>query len=142
MIQAYFERYPGVANYIAETKREAKDKGYVSTMFNRRRKLPEINNRNFMVRQGAERQAINAPIQGSAGDILKIAMINLDAALSEGKFKAKLLLQVHDEIILEVPKEELTAVQTLVKQTMESAVELNVPLIADENTGDSWYEAK
>ncbi|MFK4784274.1 DNA polymerase I [Lactococcus petauri] len=142
MIQAYFERYPGVANYIAETKREAKDKGYVSTMFNRRRKLPEINNRNFMVRQGAERQAINAPIQGSAGDILKIAMINLDAALSEGKFKAKLLLQVHDEIILEVPKEELTAVQNLVKQTMESAVELNVPLLADENTGDSWYEAK
>ncbi len=142
MIQAYFERYPGVANYIAETKREAKDKGYVSTMFNRRRKLPEINNRNFMVRQGAERQAINAPIQGSAGDILKIAMINLDAALSEGKFKAKLLLQVHDEIILEVPKEELTAVQNLVKQTMESAVELNVPLLADENTGNSWYEAK
>ncbi|WP_285012631.1 DNA polymerase I [Lactococcus formosensis] len=142
MIQAYFERYPGVANYIAETKREAKDKGYVSTMFNRRRKLPEINNRNFMVRQGAERQAINAPIQGSAGDILKIAMINLDAALSEGKFKAKLLLQVHDEIILEVPKEELVAVQNLVKQTMESAVELNVPLLADENTGDSWYEAK
>lgn len=142
MIQAYFERYPGVANYIAETKREAKDKGYVSTMFNRRRKLPEINNLNFMVRQGAERQAINAPIQGSAGDILKIAMINLDAALSEGKFKAKLLLQVHDEIILEVPKEELTAVQNLVKQTMESAVELNVPLLADENTGDSWYEAK
>ncbi|MDG6120758.1 DNA polymerase I [Lactococcus formosensis subsp. bovis] len=142
MIQAYFERYPGVANYIAETKREAKDKGYVSTMFNRRRKLPEINNRNFMVRQGAERQAINAPIQGSAGDILKIAMINLDAALSEGKFKAKLLLQVHDEIILEVPKEELAAVQNLVKQTMESAVELNVPLLADENTGDSWYEAK
>ncbi|MFK4948474.1 DNA polymerase I [Lactococcus formosensis subsp. formosensis] len=142
MIQAYFERYPGVANYIAETKREAKDKGYVSTMFNRRRKLPEINNRNFMVRQGAERQAINAPIQGSAGDILKIAMINLDAALSEGKFKAKLLLQVHDEIILEVPKEELAAVQNLVKQTMETAVELNVPLLADENTGDSWYEAK
>ncbi|WP_416037562.1 DNA polymerase I [Lactococcus formosensis] len=142
MIQAYFERYPGVANYIAETKREAKDKGYVSTMFNRRRKLPEINNRNFMVRQGAERQAINAPIQGSAGDILKISMINLDAALSEGKFKAKLLLQVHDEIILEVPKEELAAVQNLVKQTMESAVELNVPLLADENTGDSWYEAK
>ncbi|MBS4460695.1 DNA polymerase I [Lactococcus petauri] len=142
MIQAYFERYPGVANYIAETKREAKDKGYVSTMFNRRRKLPEINNRNFMVRQGAERQAINAPIQGSAGDILKIAMINLDAALSEGNFKAKLLLQVHDEIILEVPKEELTAVQNLVKETMESAVELNVPLLADENTGDSWYEAK
>ncbi len=142
MIQAYFERYPGVANYIAETKREAKDKGYVSTMFNRRRKLPEINNRNFMVRQGAERQAINAPIQGSAGDILKIAMINLDAALSEGKFKTKLLLQVHDEIILEVPKEELTAVQSLVKQTMESAVELNVPLLADENTGYSWYEAK
>lgn len=142
MIQAYFERYPGVANYIAETKREAKDKGYVSTMFNRRRKLPEINNRNFMVRQGAERQAINAPIQGSAGDILKIAMINLDAALSEGKIKAKLLLQVHDEIILEVPKEELAAVQNLVKQTMESAVELNVPLLADENTGDSWYEAK
>ena len=142
MIRAYFERYPGVANYIAETKRDAKDKGFVSTMFNRRRKLPEINNRNFMVRQGAERQAINAPIQGSAGDILKIAMINLDSALSEGNFKARLLLQVHDEIILEVPKEELAEVQALVKQTMESAVELNVPLLADENTGASWYEAK
>ncbi|MEY8444143.1 DNA polymerase I [Lactococcus ileimucosae] len=142
MIRAYFERYPGVANYIRETKREAKDKGYVSTMFNRRRKLPEINNRNFMVRQGAERQAINAPIQGSAGDILKIAMINLDSALTKGNFKARLLLQVHDEIILEVPKEELADVQALVKQTMESAVELNVPLLADENTGDSWYEAK
>lgn len=142
MINAYFERYPGVANYIVETKRDAKDKGYVSTMFNRRRKLPEINNRNFMVRQGAERQAINAPIQGSAGDILKIAMINLDRALSEGDFKARLLLQVHDEIILEVPNEELVDVQLLVKQTMESAVELNVPLLADENTGGSWYEAK
>lgn len=142
MIRAYFERYPSVAEYITATKREAKDKGYVSTMFNRRRKIPDINTRNFMVRQGAERQAINAPIQGSAGDILKIAMIALNKALEEGNFKSKLLLQVHDEIILEVPKNELAEVKQLVRQVMESTTELKIPLVVEVNIGKTWYEAK
>jgi DNA polymerase-1 len=122
--------------------RDAKDKGYVETLFHRRRELPDINARNFNVRQFAERTAINSPIQGSAADILKIAMINLDKALVEGKFKTKMLLQVHDEIILEVPKDELEAIEKLVKETMESAIELSVPLVADESAGQTWYEAK
>ncbi|MGM9886432.1 MAG: DNA polymerase I [Lactococcus sp.] len=142
IIKTYFDRYPEVANYIENTKREAKDKGYVSTMFNRRRKLPDINSRNFNVRNGAERQAINAPIQGSAGDILKIAMINLDKALMDQNLETKILLQVHDEIILDVPNQELEQVKALVKTTMENAVSLSVPLKVDENTGHTWYEAK
>ena len=87
-------------------------------------------------------QPLISPIQGSAADILKIAMINLDKALVEGKFKTKMLLQVHDEIILEVPKDELEAIEKLVKETMESAIELSVPLVADESAGQTWYEAK
>ncbi|CAM4134230.1 DNA polymerase I [Streptococcus penaeicida] len=141
-IDTYFERYPGIKNYMDSIVREAKDKGYVETLFKRRRELPDINSRNFNVRSFAERTAINSPIQGSAADILKIAMINLDKALENGAFKAQMLLQVHDEIVLEVPKDELDAVKQLVKETMESAVELAVPLRADENSGQSWYEAK
>ena len=111
-------------------------------MFNRRRKLLDINSRNFNIRNAAERQAINAPIQGSAGDILKIAMINLDRALETQHLNAKLLLQVHDEIILDVPNDELDQVKALVRETMEQAVELTVPLKVDENVGATWYEAK
>ena len=111
-------------------------------MSHRRRKIPDINARNFNVRGFAERTAINSPIQGSAADILKIAMINLDKALTERQSKSKLLLQVHDEIILDVPLEELEDIKALVKQTMEEAIELAVPLKVDENTGKTWYEAK
>ena len=141
-IDTYFERYPGIKAYMDNVVREAKNKGYVSTLFHRRRELPDINSRNFNVRNFAERTAINSPIQGSAADILKIAMINLDKALVEGGYKTKMLLQVHDEIVLEVPSDELLAMKALVKETMESAVELAVPLIADENEGCTWYEAK
>lgn len=141
-INTYFDRYPGIKDYMDSIVREAKDKGYVETLFKRRRELPDINSRNFNVRSFAERTAINSPIQGSAADILKIAMINLDKALEEGRFKTKMLLQVHDEIVLEVPKDELEKVKQLVKETMEHAVELSVPLRADENSGKSWYEAK
>jgi DNA polymerase-1 len=141
-IETYFERYPGIKNYMERVVRDAKDKGYVETLFHRRRELPDINSRNFNIRQFAERTAINSPIQGSAADILKIAMINLDKALVDGQFKTKMLLQVHDEIILQVPKDEIEAVKTLVKETMESAIDLSVPLIADENVGQTWYEAK
>ncbi|HGM9554371.1 TPA: DNA polymerase I [Streptococcus pyogenes] len=141
-IDTYFERYPGIKAYMENVVREAKDKGYVETLFKRRRELPDINYRNFNVRSFAERTAINSPIQGSAADILKIAMINLDKALQAGGFRAKMLLQVHDEIVLEVPNDELTAIKKLVKDTMEAAVDLAVPLCVDESTGQSWYEAK
>ena len=141
-IDTYFERYPGIKNYMENVVREARDKGYVETLFHRRREIPDINSRNFNVRGFAERTAINSPIQGSAADILKIAMIRLDQALRAGRFKSRMLLQVHDEIVLEVPANELTAIKTLVKEIMESAIELSVPLKADESAGETWYEAK
>ncbi|WP_276871239.1 DNA polymerase I [Lactococcus taiwanensis] len=141
-IETYFERYPGIKAYMENIVREARDKGFVETMSHRRRKIPDINARNFNVRGFAERTAINSPIQGSAADILKIAMINLDRALTEKGYKTQLLLQVHDEIILDVPEEELDVIQKLVKETMEEAMTLAVPLKVDENTGQTWYEAK
>ena len=115
-------------NYMDEVVREARDKGYVETLFKRRRELPDINSRNFNIRGFAERTAINSPIQGSAADILKIAMIQLDKALVAGGYQTKMLLQVHDEIVLEVSKSELAEMKKLVKQTMEEAIQLSVPL--------------
>ncbi|HFI0147909.1 TPA: DNA polymerase I [Streptococcus suis] len=141
-IDTYFERFPGIKNYMETIVREARDKGYVETIYKRRRELPEINSRNFNIRNFAERTAINSPIQGSAADILKVAMINLDKALEEAGLSTRMLLQVHDEIVLEVPRAELETVKALVKETMESAIALSVPLIADENDGQTWYEAK
>lgn len=141
-IDTYFERFPGIKNYMETIVREARDKGFVETIYKRRRELPEINSRNFNVRNFAERTAINSPIQGSAADILKVAMINLDRAIEEAGLSTRMLLQVHDEIVLEVPRVELETVKALVKETMESAIALSVPLIADENDGQTWYEAK
>lgn len=141
-IDTYFERFPGIKNYMETIVREARDKGYVETIYKRRRELPDINSRNFNVRNFAERTAINSPIQGSAADILKVAMINLGKAIEEAGLSTRMLLQVHDEIVLEVPRAELETVKALVKETMESAIALSVPLIADENDGQTWYEAK
>lgn len=141
-IDTYFERFPGIKNYMETIVREARDKGYVETLYKRRRELPDINSRNFNVRNFAERTAINSPIQGSAADILKVAMINLDEALTDAGLSTRMLLQVHDEIVLEVPMAELETVKAMVKETMESAIQLSVPLIADENEGETWYEAK
>lgn len=141
-IDTYFERFPGIKNYMETIVREARDKGYVETLYKRRRELPDINSRNFNVRNFAERTAINSPIQGSAADILKVAMINLDKALTDAGLSTRMLLQVHDEIVLEVPIAELETVKAMVKETMESAIQLSVPLIADENEGQTWYEAK
>ncbi|MDN6437687.1 MAG: DNA polymerase, partial [Lactococcus sp.] len=141
-IETYFERYPDIKNYMENSVRSARDTGFVETLYHRRRNLPDINARNFSVRSFAERTAINSPIQGSAADILKVAMINLDKALQAGNYQAKMLLQVHDEIVLDVPNEELSAVQALVKLTMEDAITLAVPLLVDENSGKTWYEAK
>lgn len=141
-IDTYFERFPGIKNYMENIVREARDKGYVETIYHRRRELPDINSRNFNVRNFAERTAINSPIQGSAADVLKVAMINLDKAMTEAGLRTRMLLQVHDEIVLEVPNDELDTIRSMVKEVMEAAVSLSVPLIADENAGKTWYEAK
>ncbi|MGT2799880.1 DNA polymerase I [Streptococcus marmotae] len=141
-IDTYFERFPGIKNYMESIVREARDKGYVETIYHRRREIPDINSRNFNVRNFAERTAINSPIQGSAADVLKVAMINLDKAMTEAGLRTRMLLQVHDEIVLEVPNDELDTVRSMVKEVMESAISLSVPLLADENAGKTWYEAK
>ncbi|MCA5012990.1 MULTISPECIES: DNA polymerase I [unclassified Enterococcus] len=141
-IDTYFEKYPGVKKYMEEIVRDAKDKGFVETLYHRRRYLPDINSRNFNLRSFAERTAINTPIQGSAADILKIAMIEMDQRLKEEKMQATMLLQVHDELVFEVPETELEKLNTLVKDVMENAVALHVPLITDSSWGKTWYEAK
>ena len=139
-IDTYFERFPGVKRYIDEIIREAKDKGYVETIFHRRRYLPDINSRNFNLRSFAERTAMNTPIQGSAADIIKVAMIQVAKRLEEENLEAKMLLQVHDELVFEAPEAEIPALQTLVEETMQSAVELSIPLSVEGHAGDSWYD--
>ena len=141
-IDTYFEKYPGVKNYMEEIVREAKEQGFVETLYHRRRYLPEINSRNFNLRSFAERTAINTPIQGSAADILKIAMIELNQRMKEEGLEAVMLLQVHDELVFEVPESELETLDKLVKEVMEHAVSLEVPLITDSSWGATWYEAK
>lgn len=141
-IDTYFEKYPGVKNYMEEIVREAKEQGFVETLYHRRRYLPEINSRNFNLRSFAERTAINTPIQGSAADILKIAMIELNQRMKEEGLEAVMLLQVHDELVFEVPENELETLDKLVKEVMEHAVSLEVPLITDSSWGATWYEAK
>src|SRR5699024_3330194 len=124
-----------------EIVQKAKHDGYVTTLMSRRRYLPEITSRNFHQRSFAERTAMNTPIQGSAADIIKQAMIDLHSALADEKLTSHMLLQVHDELIVEVPEDELEKVKQLVPEVMESNVELNVPLKADVSYGKSWYEA-
>ncbi|MEY8445258.1 DNA polymerase I [Enterococcus ratti] len=141
-IDTYFEKYPGVKEYMERIVRQAKDQGFVETLYHRRRYLPDINSRNYNVRSFAERTAINTPIQGSAADILKIAMIELNKRLKEEKLKAVMLLQVHDELVFEVPETELEILDKLVSEVMEHAVSLQVPLITDSSWGKTWYEAK
>lgn len=141
-IDTYFDRFPGVKEFIDEAIREAKDKGYVETLFHRRRYLPDINSRNFNLRSFAERTAMNTPIQGSAADIIKVAMIQMDKRIKEEGLQATMLLQVHDELIFEAPEEELPKLEKLVSEVMESAVELKVPLKVDSSSGDTWYDAK
>ncbi|ALS00954.1 DNA polymerase I [Enterococcus silesiacus] len=141
-IDTYFEKYPGVKKYMEDIVRDAKDKGFVETLYNRRRYLPDINSRNFNLRSFAERTAINTPIQGSAADILKIAMINMQERLKEENMQATMLLQVHDELVFEAPESELEKLNALVKDVMENAVALHVPLLTDSSWGKTWYEAK
>ncbi|HLR02459.1 MAG TPA: DNA polymerase I [Virgibacillus sp.] len=141
-IERYFESYPGVKTYMDEIVQTAKHNGFVTTLMNRRRYLPEITSRNFNLRSFAERTAMNTPIQGSAADIIKQAMIDLSEALKKENVQARMLLQVHDELILEAPKEELDILKDIVPSIMENTVELNVPLKVDYSYGKSWYDAK
>lgn len=141
-IDTYFERYPGVKAYMENVVEQAKKDGYVETLYHRRRYLPDLYAKNYNIRSFAERTAINSPIQGSAADILKIAMIEMNKRLKEEKLAATMLLQVHDELVFEVPEEELAHVDQLVKEVMEHAVTLAIPLVTDSNWGGTWYDAK
>lgn len=141
LIDTYYTTYPKLRNYISDQIEIAREQGYVQTVLGRRRYLKDINSRNAVVRGAAERNAVNAPIQGSAADIIKVAMINIHKKLDEGKFKSKMLLQVHDELVFDVYKPELEAIKKMVKSEMESAYALSVPLVVDLGVGQDWLEA-
>ncbi|MCM3242503.1 DNA polymerase I [Cytobacillus oceanisediminis] len=141
-IDRYLESYPGVKQYMDDIIHDAKQKGYVSTLLHRRRYLPEITSRNFNLRSFAERTAMNTPIQGSAADIIKKAMIDMADRLRKEELKARLLLQVHDELIFEVPEDEIETLKKIVPDVMENAVELKVPLKVDYSFGPTWFDAK
>jgi len=137
-ITAYFEKYPGVKDYLEATKLKAREQGYVQTVLGRRRYLPDISSANRMVREAAERMAINMPVQGTSADIIKVAMVQLNEQMVKLGLKSKLLLQVHDELIFEVPDEELVRMRELVPRIMAGAIKLDVPLKVDVKTGGNW----
>ncbi|PTY80140.1 DNA polymerase I [Heyndrickxia sporothermodurans] len=141
-IERYFASYPGVKEYMNDIVQDAKEKGYVSTILKRRRYIPEITSRNFNIRSFAERTAMNTPIQGSAADIIKKAMIDMAARLKEEKLQTRLLLQVHDELIFEAPSDEIEILKKIVPEVMENAVDLVVPLKVDYAFGPTWFDAK
>lgn len=141
-IESYFEQYPGVKKYMDDIVKYARENGYVETIMHRRRYLPDIHSSNFNIRNFAKRTAMNTPIQGSAADIIKVAMINMQKMLKKENLQANLLLQVHDEIIFEAPKSEIETLEKLVPSVMDSAVKLDVPLKVETAHGQTWYEAK
>lgn len=138
----YLETYPGISEYMDKEKKEAYKNGYVTTIMNRRRVIDELKSSNYMVRSGGERMALNTPIQGSAADILKKAMVDLHREMTKRNLKSKILIQVHDELVLNVYKDELEEVKELVRDKMENVIKLDVPLKVDIETGNDWYEAK
>ena len=140
-INQYFARYPGVELFMDHTKNWAREKRYVETIYGRRLYLSSINSKNFVMRQRAERAAINAPLQGSAADIIKLAMIEVDQWLSESEFDAKMILQVHDELVFEVPADNQQYLIDHVKSLMENVVKLKVPLVANTGVGTNWASA-
>ncbi len=139
-IDTYFERYPGIRDYMDKTKKFARDKGYVTTMLNRRRYLPEINSKNFNVRQFVERTAINTPIQGTAADMIKLAMVKIHKRMSG--MRSQMVLQVHDELVFDAHQDELDDLKKLVRSGMEKAIKLTVPVVVDIGVGDNWLDAK
>jgi DNA polymerase-1 len=141
-IKSYFEKYPGVRKYLDETKEKARRDGYVETLLGRRRYIPDINSANRQVREAAERMAINMPVQGTSADIIKVAMINLYHEMEKKGLKSKMLLQVHDELVFEVPDAEMSTLRKLVPSIMESAIKLSVPVKVDTKVGKNWGDMK
>ena len=140
-MDAYLEKYHGVRDYMKQVVQEAKEKGYVSTLYGRRRELPELKSSNFNLRSFGERVALNMPIQGTAADIIKLAMVHVDQRLRQERLEARLLLQVHDELIVECPEAETETVSRILREEMENAVSLSVPLTVEVESGHSWAEA-
>lgn len=140
-IDTYFARYPEVGTYMESTKEKAKELGYVETLFGRRLYLPEINASNGMRRQAAERTAINAPMQGSAADIIKIAMIDINQWIKDEKPDCCVVMQVHDELVFEIAEDKVDTYQPIIEKIMTEAVELSIPLIVDVGVGDNWEQA-
>ena len=141
-VDKYFETYPNVASYMDANVRFAKEHGYIETLLGRVRYFPELRSPNRNIRAFGERAAMNMPLQGSAADIMKLAMLKVYEALKKGGYKAKMILQVHDELVLDCPNEEVDEVKKLLKECMENVVELNVPLIADAKSGSDWYSVE
>jgi DNA polymerase-1 len=142
VIDDYFATYKGIREYMDRIPEEAREKGYVTSLFGRRRYFPGINDRNFTVRSRAEREAINMPIQGTASDIVKIAMINVDRALKNEGLKTQMIMQVHDELLFETPEAEVEKASELIKREMEAAASLDVPLVVEIGVGDNWMDTK
>ena len=141
-IENYFETYPKIKGFLDGLVESGKEEGYVATMFGRRRPVPELKSSNFMQRSFGERVAMNSPIQGTAADIIKIAMIRVHRRLKEEQLKSRLILQVHDELLIETAKEEVEIVSQILEEEMKGAADLSVSLEIDMHTGKNWYEAK
>ena len=141
-IEQYFKTYPGIKVFLDNAVAQAKEMGYVTTLFGRRRPVPELSSSNFAQRSFGERVAMNSPIQGTAADIMKIAMIGVERRLKENHMRSRLVLQVHDELLVEAHETEIEEVKKILKDEMEHAASLEVPLEVDMHTGMSWYEAK
>jgi DNA polymerase-1 len=142
ILKAYFTAFPNVRAYMDRTVKEARTRGYTETLFGRRRPIPELSNANYRIRQAGERQAMNAGIQGLAADIFKVALVRLDQALEDGGYASRLILQVHDEVLVEVPDDERDAAGALTVDTMRHAAELRVPLEVNVTFGATWADAK
>ena len=140
-IEQYFKRYAGVKAFIDRTLEEARETGYVSTLMGRKRDLPDLTSRNYNQRSMAERMAVNTPIQGTAADLIKLAMLAVSRAMKEEKVRSKMLLQVHDELVFEVPEDEMERMEELVRREMEGVMKLDVPLVVDTDFGGNWADA-
>jgi DNA polymerase-1 len=141
LIESYFKLYPKIKSFMESSIAKAREKGYALTVLGRRRTLRDINSRNATARQAAERDAINTPVQGSAADLIKLAMIRVSNALKREGLKAKMILQIHDELLFDTPKDEVERVSQIVKYEMENAMDLGVPLLVEVGSGRNWLEA-
>ena len=139
-LRQYYARYPAVKRYMDETVALAEERGFVTTLFNRRREIPQLKSSSSTARQNGRRMAINTPVQGSAADIIKVAMINIDRRLREMDLKSKMIIQIHDELVFELPQEELERLRAIVVEEMESVKKLTVPLKVDMKVGRNWAE--